>query len=47
LNFSVMMRMIHEGIEESVEKGGKSIMVKWLYCIERYGHTSLYNIYNG
>jgi PleD family two-component response regulator len=28
LNFSVMMRMIHEGIEESVEKGGKSIMVK-------------------
>ncbi len=28
LNFSVMMKMIHEGIEESVEKGGKSIIVK-------------------
>lgn len=27
LNFSIMMRMIHEGIEESVKKGGKSIII--------------------
>jgi len=28
LSFATMMRMIHEGIEESIEKGGKSIIVK-------------------
>ncbi len=28
LNFSIMMKMIHEGIEESVKKGGKSIIVE-------------------
>jgi two-component system cell cycle response regulator len=28
LNFSIMMKMIHEGIEQSISKGGKSIIVK-------------------
>ena len=28
LNFSTMMRKIHEGIENSIDKGGKSIIVK-------------------
>ena len=28
LSFSTMMRLIHEGIEESLERGGKSIVVK-------------------